>query len=413
MSAHPFPGRYPATRARRLRGAPWVRAVVAETRLAPADLIQAVILREDDAPAGPVPAMPGVKRMTTDEVARAAPRLAQLGLPALALFPHTGSEHRSAGADLALDSDNLMCRAARAVKARAPEMGLIADVALDPYTDHGHDGLMDDGGRILNDETNAVLARQAVVLADSGYDVLAPSDMMDGRVGVIRGALDEAGFQDRLILSYAVKYASRFYGPYRDAIGSRGVLRGDKRTYQMDPANADEGLREVAMDLAEGADMVMVKPGMPYLDIVRRVKEAFRVPTVAFQVSGEYAMLTAAAEAGAFEMPEAGLEALSCFKRAGADAVITYYAEDAVRWMARQDETQRPALRAAQDLSEEEAVRRATEEADVRAEAMRIAARASSGAGVRRLSEEESRRRADALEVARRAAARRRRQQDD
>ena len=334
MLTQPFPGRYPQTRARRLRSAPWIRALVAETRLSPADLIQAVILREEDAPAGPVPAMPGVARMTPDEVADAAPRLAALGLPALALFPHTRPAQRGGDAGLALDPGNLMCRAARAVKARAPEIGLIADVALDPYTDHGHDGLMDEAGRILNDETNTVLARQAVVLAEAGYDTLAPSDMMDGRVGVIRAALDEAGHQDRLIVSYAVKYASRFYGPYRDAIGSRGVLRGDKRTYQMDPANAQEGLREVAMDLAEGADMVMVKPGLPYLDMVTRVKEAFRVPTVAFQVSGEYAMLAAAAEAGAFEMREAGLEALISFKRAGADAVITYYAEDAVRWMA-------------------------------------------------------------------------------
>ena len=398
MTEHSFPGRYPGTRARRLRGSPWIRSLVAENRLSPDDLIQAVILREDDAPAGPVPAMPGVARMTVEEVADAAGRFARAGLPALALFPHTGPEHRSADASLALDPDNLMCRAARALKTRAPDLGLIADVALDPYTEHGHDGLLS-GETILNDATNAVLAKQAVVLAEAGYDVLAPSDMMDGRVGVVRAALDEAGFEDRLILSYAVKYASRFYGPYRDAIGSRGVLRGDKRTYQMDPANADEGLREVAMDLAEGADMVMVKPGMPYLDMVCRVKEAFGVPTIAFQVSGEYAMLAHAAEAGAFEMQEAGLEALLAFKRAGADAVISYYAEDAVGWMARRPSgAQQPALRAVANATD--------------ALLKREGARAQTTGLVRRLSDAEAQRRADALEIAKRAAAKRRRDED-
>jgi porphobilinogen synthase len=306
--------------------------MTAETRLSPSDLIQAVILREEDAPAGPVPAMPGVFRLTVGEAVEVARRASEAGLPALALFPHTGTEHRSADAALALDPGNLMARAARAIKREPPKIGLIADVALDPYTDHGHDGLTRDGV-ILNDETVDMLARQAVVLAEAGFDVLAPSDMMDGRVAAIRRALDAAGHEDRLILSYAVKYASRFYGPYRDAIGSRGVLQGDKRTYQMDPANAEEGLREVALDLAEGADMVMVKPGLPYLDMVARVKDAFRVPTIAFQVSGEYAMLAAAAEAGAFDLREAGLEALSCFKRAGADAVISYYAERAAGWL--------------------------------------------------------------------------------
>ncbi|MBB4657572.1 porphobilinogen synthase [Parvularcula dongshanensis] len=307
--------------------------MTAESRLVPEDLIQAVILREDDAPAGPVPAMPGIARATADEAVEIARKASALGLPALALFPQTGPEHRSAEAQLALDPGNLMCRAARAIKAEAPGIGLIADVALDPYTDHGHDGLLREGV-ILNDETVELLTRQALVLAEAGYDVLAPSDMMDGRIAAIRTALDEGGYADRLILSYAVKYASRFYGPYRDAIGSRGVLQGDKRTYQMDPRNAEEGLREVALDVAEGADMVMVKPGLPYLDMVARVKDGFGVPTVAFQVSGEYAMLACAAEAGAFDFEAAGLEALACFRRAGADAIVSYYAIRAAEWLS-------------------------------------------------------------------------------
>ena len=333
MSAHPFTGRYPSARPRRLRGSAWVRALTAQTRLAPADLIQAVILREADAPAGPVPAMPGVARATPEEAVEAARAARDAGLPALALFPHTGPDARDETGTQALDEGNLMCRAARAIKAAVPDIGLIGDVALDPYTSHGHDGLMRDGV-ILNDETVAVLAKQALVLADAGFDVLAPSDMMDGRVGAIRAALDEASRQDRMILSYAVKYASAFYGPYRDAIGSRGVLTGDKRTYQMDPANAGEGLREAALDVAEGADMLMVKPGLPYLDVLARVKDAFGLPTVAFQVSGEYAMLACAAEAGAFDRRAAGLEALMAFKRAGADAVISYYATEAAGWLA-------------------------------------------------------------------------------
>ena len=333
MSAHEYTGRYPAARPRRLRAKTWVRSLVAESRLSPADLIQAVILREPEAEAGPVPAMPGVARVTPREAVAVAKEAASLGVPALALFPHTGPEARDERGTAALSDDNLMCRAARAIKEAVPGIGLIADVALDPYTAHGHDGLMADG-EVVNDETVEVLAKQAVVLAAAGYDTLAPSDMMDGRVGAIRAALDEAGFEDRLILSYAVKYASRFYGPYRDAIGSRGVLQGDKRTYQMDPANTDEAMREAALDLAEGADMLMVKPGMPYLDVLHRVKAAFGVPTVAFQVSGEYAMLAAAAEAGAFDRREAGLEALACFKRAGADAVISYYATEAAGWLA-------------------------------------------------------------------------------
>lgn len=301
--------------------------------MAPADLIQAVILREPDADAGPVPAMPGVMRVTPREAVAVAKEAQSLGVPALALFPYTGADQRDEEGTRALADDNLMCRAARMIKEAVPAIGLIGDVALDPYTEHGHDGLVVNGD-IVNDDTVAVLAKQAVVLAEAGFDVLAPSDMMDGRVGAIRAALDEAGFEDRAILSYAVKYASRFYGPYRDAIGSRGVLQGDKRTYQMNPANTDEAMREAALDIAEGADMLMVKPGLPYLDVIARVKAAFGVPTVAFQVSGEYAMLACAAEAGAFDYREAGLETLMSFKRAGADAVISYYANRAAGWLA-------------------------------------------------------------------------------
>jgi porphobilinogen synthase len=306
--------------------------MVAETNLTPANLVQAVILREDDAPAGPIPAMAGVTRSTVEEAVGIARRARDLAVPALALFPYTDASARSPDGAAALDADNLMARAARALKREVPELGLIGDVALDPYTDHGHDGLLRDGV-IVNDETVGILSEQAVVLAEAGFDVVAPSDMMDGRVGAIRAALDRSGFEDRLILSYAVKYASRFYGPYRDAIGSRGVLQGDKRTYQMDPRNAAEGLREVTLDLAEGADMVMVKPGLPYLDMIARVKQAFPVPVAAFQVSGEYAMLRCAADQGAFEFEAAALEALTGFRRAGADLVISYYALDAASWL--------------------------------------------------------------------------------
>ncbi|MEM9232954.1 MAG: porphobilinogen synthase, partial [Pseudomonadota bacterium] len=251
----PFPGRFPASRPRRLRQAGWIRDLTAETELSPRHLIQAVILREDEAEAGPVPAMAGVSRSSVQESVQVAKRAWAAGIKALALFPHTGEDQRDPEGTAALDSNNLMCRAARAIKDSVPQIGLIGDVALDPYTDHGHDGLLRDG-EIVNDATVAVLTEQAIVLAAAGYDTLAPSDMMDGRVGAIRKKLDHEGFMDRLILSYAVKYASKFYGPYRDAIGSRGVLQGDKRTYQMDPRNSHEGAREVTLDLAEGADMV-------------------------------------------------------------------------------------------------------------------------------------------------------------
>lgn len=332
MSQSSFPGRFPSTRLRRLRGTPWIRDLTAETTLRPEHLIQAVILREDDTPAGPIPAMSGIERSTVEESVETAMMARDAGVKALALFPHTGPRDRDSDGTAALDPENLMCRAARAIKDSVPEIGLIGDVALDPYTDHGHDGLLRDG-EIVNDGTVAVLTEQATVLAAAGYDVVAPSDMMDGRIGALRHKLDHEGFADRLILSYAVKYASKFYGPYRDAIGSRGVLQGDKRTYQMDPRNSEEGMREVALDLAEGADMVMVKPGLPYLDMIRRTKDEFGVPVAAFQVSGEYAMLRCAADEGAFDFEDAALEALRCFRRAGTDMIISYYATDAARWI--------------------------------------------------------------------------------
>jgi porphobilinogen synthase len=279
--------------------------------------------------------MPGVDRLSVDLLANAVGPAAELGVPAVALFPATPPEKKTASGDEALNPDNLVCRAVRAVKAACPGVGVVCDVALDPYTTHGHDGLLRDG-YVVNDDTVEVLCRQAVVQAQAGCDVIAPSDMMDGRIGAVRHALDAAGFADVSILSYAAKYASAFYGPFRDAVGSASSLgKGDKRTYQMDPANGDESLREVAMDLAQGADMVMVKPGMPYLDIVTRVKQAFGVPTFAYQVSGEYAMIASAAERGWLDREKAMLEALLCFKRAGADGVLTYFAVEAARVLKR------------------------------------------------------------------------------
>jgi porphobilinogen synthase len=274
-------------------------------------------------------AMPGVKRYAIDRLAEAVGKAAELGVPAVALFPYTDPAKKDADGTYATDPGNLMCRAVRALKAAHPAIGVICDVALDPYTSHGHDGLLRDG-TIVNDATVEVLVRQALALADAGCDVIAPSDMMDGRVGAIRQALDARGLQDVMIMSYAAKYASGFYGPFRDAIGSTGNLGGaSKSTYQMDPANGDEAIREVALDLAEGADMVMVKPGMPYLDIVRRVKDAFAVPTYAYQVSGEYSMIRAAAERGWIDGTRAMMESLLCFKRAGADGVLSYFAVEA------------------------------------------------------------------------------------
>jgi porphobilinogen synthase len=272
-----------------------------------------------------VPSMPGVERLSIDEAVREAERAATLHIPCIALFPYTDPDLRDAGGSEALNPENLICRAVRAIKKAVPELGILCDVALDPYTSHGHDGLLR-GGVIVNDETVAVLTRQALVQAEAGCDIIAPSDMMDGRVGAIRSALDGAGHLDVQIMAYAAKYASAFYGPFRDAVGSNATLTGDKRTYQMDSGNSDEALREVELDLAEGADMVLVKPGMPYLDIVRRVKDTFGVPTFAYQVSGEYTMISAAAQNGWLDGEKAMMESLIAFKRAGADGVLTYFA---------------------------------------------------------------------------------------
>lgn len=312
-------------RLRRLRRADWSRRLVRETTLTADDLIWPIFVVEGEDVREPVPSMPGVERLSVDLAVRAAEGGARLGIPVIALFPYTRPHLRDPHGSEALNSDNLVCRALRAIKQAVPEVGLLADVALDPYTDHGHDGLMDEG-EILNDATVAQLCRQALVEAEAGADVIAPSDMMDGRIGAIRRALDGNGFAHVQIMAYAAKYASAFYGPFRDAVGSSGALKGDKRTYQMDPANTDEALREVELDLQEAADMVMVKPGMPYLDIVRRVKERFAVPTFAYQVSGEYAMIEAAAANGWLDGEKAMMESLSAFKRAGADGVLTYFA---------------------------------------------------------------------------------------
>jgi porphobilinogen synthase len=312
-------------RPRRNRKAEWCRRLVREHRLTADDLIWPLFLIDGEGRREPVGSMPGIERLTVDEAVRAAEHAASLRIPALAVFPNTDPVLRDARGSEALNAKNLVCRAVRAIKAAVPEIGLITDAALDPYTSHGHDGVMQ-GERILNDETVAILARQAVLQAEAGADIIAPSDMMDGRVGAIREALDEAGFADVQIMAYAAKYASAFYGPFRDAIGTSKTLVGDKRTYQMDPANSDEALREVALDLDEGADMVMVKPGLPYLDIVRRVKDSFAVPTFAYQVSGEYAMIEAASANGWLDGERAMMESLLAFKRAGADGILTYFA---------------------------------------------------------------------------------------
>ena len=312
-------------RPRRNRKAEWSRRLVREHTLTVDDLIWPMFVIEGEAKREPVASMPGVERLTVDEIVRDAERAVRLGIPAIAFFPFTEVTLRDPVGSEALNANNLVCRAVRAVKREFPELGIVTDVALDPYTSHGHDGLMKDGA-ILNDETVAVLVEQSLVQAEAGADVIAPSDMMDGRVGAIRRALDEAGFLDTQIMAYAAKYASAFYGPFRDAIGTKAALVGDKRTYQMDPGNSAEALREVALDLEEGADSVMVKPGMPYLDIIRRVRDTFEVPTFAYQVSGEYAMIEAAARNGWLDGDRAMVEALLAFKRAGADGVLTYHA---------------------------------------------------------------------------------------
>jgi porphobilinogen synthase len=324
-------GAFPTVRLRRNRKAQWSRRLVAENTLSPADLIWPIFLVDRPERRVPVEHMPGIDRVNIEEAVRDAEMAARLGLPAIAPFPYVEKQLRDPVGSEALRAENLMCRAVRAIKRAVPEIGVITDVALDPYTSHGHDGLMNVSGVIVNDETVSVLCQQALALAEAGVDCVAPSDMMDGRVGAIRGALDRAGHTEVQILSYAAKYASGFYGPFRDAIGTNATLKGDKRTYQMDPANSDEALREVALDIAEGADMVMVKPGMPYLDIVRRVKDAFGVPTFAYQVSGEYSMLMAAAQNGWLDGDKVMLESLIAFKRAGADGILTYFAPRAAR----------------------------------------------------------------------------------
>jgi porphobilinogen synthase len=329
------PASYPALRLRRTRAAAWSRALVAETVLTPADLIWPLFVTEGEGAEEPIATLPGVSRWSVDRIGAQARIARDLGIPCIALFPNTPPALRTDDAREALNPDNLICRAIKAAKEAAPEIGVLTDVALDPYTAHGHDGLVDGSGYVLNDETCAILTEQALVQAAAGADIVAPSDMMDGRVGLIRAALEGAGHVNVQIMAYAAKYASAFYGPFRDAVGSRGLLKGDKKSYQMDPANAEEALREVALDLAEGADTVMVKPGLAYLDIVRRVKERFEVPVFAYQVSGEYAMIEAAAAAGAGDRDALVLETLMAFKRAGCSGVLTYHAAHAARLLAR------------------------------------------------------------------------------
>ena len=324
---------YPYTRLRRMRRDAFSRRLMRENVLTTDDLIYPVFVHELDGRA-PVGSMPGIERLSINELLKVGEEMSELGIPAIALFPVTAPEAKSLTAEAAWDDDGLCQRAVRALKSRFPELGVITDVALDPYTSHGQDGLLDDNGYVLNDETVEALVMQAVSHARAGADVVAPSDMMDGRIGAIRGELEADGFIHTRILAYSAKYASAFYGPFRDAVGSATALgKADKYTYQMDPANSDEALREVDLDIGEGADMVMVKPGLPYLDIVRRVKDEFGVPTFVYQVSGEYAMLKAAAQNGWLDERATALEALTSIKRAGADGILTYFALDAARWL--------------------------------------------------------------------------------
>ena len=329
-------GQFPATRLRRTRASAWSRALHREVQLSPADLIWPLFVTQGRNNEEPIGSLPGVSRWSVDLIAQRAREAVDLGIPCLALFPHTQPELRSEDGAEALNPDNLMCQAIRAIKdACGDNIGILTDVALDPYTSHGQDGLIDGAGYVVNDATVDVLIGQSLNQAAAGADVIAPSDMMDGRIGAIRDALEEEGHANVQIMSYAAKYASAFYGPFRDAVGSRGLLKGDKKTYQMDPGNAEEALREVELDLAEGADSVMVKPGLPYLDIVRRVKERFEVPVFAYQVSGEYAMIEHAAAAGAGERDALVLETLLAFKRAGCSGVLTYHAAHAARLLGR------------------------------------------------------------------------------
>jgi porphobilinogen synthase len=323
-------GHYPLIRLRRTRATEWSRRLHAETWLTPADLIWPLFVT-DGADEEPIASLPGVSRWTVPNIVARGREARELGIPCVALFPNTPHDLRSDRGEESANPDNLMCRATRAIKEAVPEVGVLTDVALDPYTSHGHDGIVDAAGYVLNDATADALVAQALNQAAAGADVIAPSDMMDGRIGLIRAALEEAGHANVQIMSYAAKYASAFYGPFRDAVGSRGLLKGDKKTYQMDPGNAEEALREVALDLDEGADSVMVKPGLPYLDIIRRVKERFEVPVFAYQVAGEYAMIEAAAAAGAGDRDALVLETLTAFKRAGCSGVLTYHAAHAAR----------------------------------------------------------------------------------
>lgn len=316
---------FPITRLRRTRQNAAIRALVAETKLSASDLIWPVFVREGENVEEPVPSMPGVVRRSVDRVVEAAREAVDLGIPAICLFPYTDAANRTADCAEAWNPENLSNRATRAIKKAVPDIAIMTDVALDPYSDTGHDGFVVDG-EIVNDETVEALVKQALSQAEAGVDIIGPSDMMDGRVGAIRQALESAGHRNVLLLSYAAKYASAFYGPFRDAVGASSALKGDKKTYQMDPANTDEALACVERDLSEGADMVMVKPGMPYLDICRRVKDAFGVPTYAYQVSGEYAMIMAAAQNGWIDEDRAMMESLMAFKRAGCDGVLSYFA---------------------------------------------------------------------------------------
>jgi porphobilinogen synthase len=326
---------YPNTRLRRTRATTWSRKMIRENMLSPADLIWPLFVTEGEGVEEPVGSLPGVSRWSVDLIVARAEEAIALGIPCLALFPNTQVERRSDDGEEALNPDNLMCRAIRAIKsAHGDKIGILTDVALDPYTSHGQDGLVDNAGYVLNDETVAVLVDQAVNQARAGADIIAPSDMMDGRIGMIRRALEMNDFPGVQIMSYAAKYASAFYGPFRDAVGSSGLLKGDKKSYQMDPANGAEALREVAMDIAEGADSVMVKPGLPYLDVLARVRDTFNIPVFAYQVSGEYAMIEAAAAAGVGNRDALVLETLMAFKRAGASGVLTYHAAHAARLLS-------------------------------------------------------------------------------
>ena len=325
---------FPATRMRRMRHDAFSRALMREHSLLPSDLIMVAFVIEGTAQREPVPAMPGVDRVSIDELLKLAGECVHLGIPALALFPSPGAEVKTLDAREAWNPDNLMHRATRALKAKYPDFGLIGDVALDPYTTHGQDGLIDEAGYVMNEPTVEALIKMSLAQADAGMDFVAPSDMMDGRIGSIRSALEAAGHIHTRILAYSAKYASAFYGPFRDAVGSSASLgKGNKHTYQMDVGNSDEALREIQLDLDEGADVVMVKPGLPYLDIVRRVKNTFGAPTFVYQVSGEYAMLKAASQNGWLDEKAVVLETLTAMKRAGADAILTYYAVDAARWL--------------------------------------------------------------------------------